>query len=46
MKKLLFDGCGCEGDCTCGGSGSCDSGNCGGDGNKDNEQDQGQQGGE
>jgi len=30
MKKLLFDGCGCEGDCNCGGGG-CSDGNCGSD---------------
>lgn len=41
MKKTLFGGCGCEGDCSCNGSGGdCSGGNCGNDG------DQAQQGGE
>ena len=42
MKKTLFDGCGCSGECKCSG-GDCSSGNCGG-GQSDSDQEQ--QGGE
>lgn len=43
MNKVLFGGCGCEGDCNCnGGNGDCLGGNCG----QGSQEDHGQQGGE